>query len=286
MAAPKELDSTASIASLLGAKVRKHRQRLGWTQRELGDRVHVAHNRVAQIELATDPPTWDLCIALDAVLAAEGELTELWDHMAREKARIAFPDWAQKFMFLEAKATRICQYSAHTVLGLLQTEAYARVALRAGLPRASADEIEGKVAARINRQGLLRKAPAPLLWVILDEAVIRRPVGGPHVMYDQLGHLVEMAQTSDVIVQVMPFERGEHSVMGGSLTLLGFADGPDVAYLEGIGSAMLVESADEVTEHALAYDLAQASALTPDESITWLKTAMEDCYACTRHTST
>jgi transcriptional regulator with XRE-family HTH domain len=286
MAAPKELDPTVSLAALLGKKVRKHRERLGWTQREVGDRLNYSHNRIAQVELGTDPPTWDMCVALDAVLGANGELTELWEHMVRERAREDFPDYVQKFMLLEAKANKMYKYVVQYVPGLLQTEAYARAALTAGLPRASQEEIEEKVAARMSRQALLRKAPPPLLWVVLDEAVVRRPIGGPHTMYDQLAHVVESAQTPDVTVQIMPFERGEHAIMGGSLTLLSFTDGPDVAYEEGIESGVLVESADQVASYSLAYDLVQVRALPPDDSLALIKTAMEDTYACERHDPT
>ncbi|MEU1630196.1 helix-turn-helix transcriptional regulator [Streptomyces sp. NPDC020096] len=283
MAAPKELDPTVSLAALLGAKARKHRERLGWTQRDVGERLHFSHNRIAQVELGTDPPTWDMCVALDAVLGAGGQLTELWDHMVRERVRDQFPDGVQKYVFLEAKATRIYRYSPQIVPGLLQTEAYARAALRKGLPRAPQEEIEEKVAARMGRQHLLRKAPPPTLWAVLDEAVIRRPVGGPHTMHDQLAHIVEAAQAPDVTVQVMPFNRGEYAIMGGSLTLLSFADGPDVAYLEGIGAGILAEQPDQVTEHSLTYDLTQTQALPPDDSLALIKIAMEECYACTRH---
>jgi transcriptional regulator with XRE-family HTH domain len=283
MAAPKELDPTVSLAALLGKKVRKHRERLGWTQREVGNRLNYSHNRIAQVELGTDPPTWDMCVALDAVLGANGELTELWEHMVRERAREDFPDWVQKYVLLEAKATKIYRYSPQIVPGLLQTEAYARAALRKGLPRAPQEEIEEKVAARMSRQRLLRKAPPPLLWAVLDEAVIRRPVGGPHTMHDQLARIVEAAHAPDVTVQVMPFDRGEYAIMGGSLTLLSFADGPDMAYLEGIGPGVLVEQPDQVTEHSLTYDLAQVQALPPDDSLALIKTAMEECYTCTRH---
>lgn len=276
MAAPKELDPTTSLAALIGAKVRKHRQRVGWTQRELGDRVHVVHNRIAQIELATDPPTRDLCLALDVALEAGGDITDLWDHMAREMAREAFPDWVRKYMFLESKATKMYKYTAHIVPGLLQTEAYARAMLRAGLPFASDDQIEEKVAARMARQELLRRVNPPHLWAILDEAVIRRPVGGPQAMHDQLAHIVEAAQTPHVTLQVLPFDLGAYEILGGSLMLLSFADRPDVAYLENINSGVLVESADQVTDYSLAYDLVQVRALPPDAALAFLKTAMED----------
>ncbi|MDF3289333.1 helix-turn-helix domain-containing protein [Streptomyces silvisoli] len=283
MAAPKELDPTVSLAALLGKKLRKHRERLGWTQREVGTRLNYSHNRIAQVELGTDPPTWDMCVALDAALGAGGELTELWEHMVRERARENFPDYVQKFMLLEAKATKIFWYSPQIVPGVMQTEAYARAALRKGLPRASQEEIEEKVAARMSRQQLLRKTPPPFLWTVLDEAVIRRQVGGPHAMYDQLARIAELAESPDATVQVMPFTHGEYAIMGGSLALLSFADSPDVAYLEGVGPGVLEEEPDQVTARSLTYDHARIQALPPDASLTLIKTAMEECYACPRH---
>ncbi|MEV8566581.1 Scr1 family TA system antitoxin-like transcriptional regulator [Streptomyces sp. NPDC051322] len=272
MPAPKELDPSASLAALYGAKVRKLRVRAGWTQRELGDQIPIAHSRIAQFELGNETPPADVSGKLDVLLGADGDLVDLWVHIKRTP----IPDWARKFVAYEAGATKMLKYMAHAVPGLLQTEGYARALLRISRPRDTDPEIEALVSARMERQAILGGRVPPLLWCILDEAVIRRPVGGRAGSREQLEHLLRMARTPHVVLQVLPFDQGEHPVMGGSLTLLSFERGPDVAYTESSHSGELIESAETVAEYALAYDLLQAKALPPDASLTVIRSAMEE----------
>ncbi|MGW0560158.1 helix-turn-helix domain-containing protein [Streptomyces sp. NPDC003016] len=282
MPAPKELDPSTSLAALYGAKLRKFRLRAGWTQRELGDQVPIAHNRIAQFELGKETPPEDIDRKLDELLGADGDLTDLWGHVKRTP----FPDWVRTFMAYEARAARMFKYMAHAVPGLLQTEAYARALLRISRPRDTDAQVEVLVAARLERQAILAGGSPPLLWCILDEAVICRPVGGPAVMRDQLDHLLRMARTPHVVVQVLPFDKGEHPVMGGSLTLLGFDRRPDVAYMESSHSGQLVEASEGVAEYALAYDLLQAKALPPDESLAVIRSVREGYSGCAPHEPT
>lgn len=276
MPAPKELDPSTSLAALYGTKLRRLRTRARWTQRELGDKVPIAHNRIAQFELGKETPPADIDKKLDELLGADGDLTDLWGHVRRTP----FPDWVRTFMTYEAKAARMHKYMAHAVPGLLQTEAYARALLRISRPRDTDAQIEALVSARVERQAILGGGAPPLLWCILDEAVIRRPVGGLVVMRDQLDHLLCMAQTPHVVLQMLPFGKGEHPVMGGSLTLLGFERGQDVAYTESSHSGQLVEAPEEVAEYALAYDLLQAKALPPDESLAMIRSVVEEYSRC------
>ncbi|WP_234426617.1 helix-turn-helix domain-containing protein [Streptomyces niger] len=270
--APKELDPSTSLAALYGSKLRKLRVRAGLTQRELGDRIPLAHSRIAQFELGNETPPQDVSRRLDTLLDAGGDLTDLWEHIKRTP----YPDWARRFMEHEARATAMHKYMAHSVPGLLQTEAYAREVLRLGQPWCTAEEIEEKVATRVSRQALLQRAEPPLLWVVLDEAVIRRPVGGHAVMRDQLARVVEAAGLPRIEVQVLPFAAGGHSAMGGSLTLLSFEHASDVAYLEAGHSGELVEDRAMVARHSYRYDLVHARALPPDTSRALLQQAMEE----------
>jgi transcriptional regulator with XRE-family HTH domain len=279
--APKNLDPSASLAALYGAKLRKLRGRAGWTQRELGEKIPVAHSRIAQFELGNETPPEDVCRRLDELLGADGDLIDLWSHVRRTP----FPDWARAFMAHEAKASRMLKYMAHAVPGLLQTEAYARALVRMSRPRDSDARVDELVSARLARQAALRRPAPPLLWCVLDEAVVRRPVGGTAVMREQLAHLVHMAGTPHVVVQLLPFSKGEHPVMGGSLTILGFPNKADVAYTESSHSGELLENPEEVAEYALAYDLLQAKALPPDESMTVIRSVAREYTQCTPHQS-
>jgi transcriptional regulator with XRE-family HTH domain len=282
MPAPKELDPSTSLTALYGAKLRKLRVRSGLTQRRLGDLIPIAHSRIAQYELGKEIPPEDVNAKLDTVLEADGDLVALWGHIRRTP----IPDWARKFMEYEAKAIAMHKYMAHSVPGLLQTAAYARELLRLGQPWCTAEEIDAKVAARLGRQGLLRRPQPPLLWVVLDESVIRRPVGGPTVMRDQLNHVLEMARTPHVEVQVIPFVTGGHSAMGGSLTLLSFEKASDVAYLEAGHSGELVEDRAMVARHSYRYDLVHAQALPPEPSAALIQRAMEEYETCAAHEPT
>jgi hypothetical protein len=183
-------------------------------------------------------------------------------------------------MEYEAKSNAMHKYMAHSIPGLLQTDAYAREVLRLGQPWCTEDEIEEKVAARIRRQALLLRADPPLLWVVLDEAVIRRPVGGAAVMRDQLTAVLDASRSPLVEVQVLPFSVGGHSAMGGSLTLLSFENASDVAYLEAGHSGELVEDRAMVARHSYRYDLVHARALSPEASAALIQQAMEDFGRC------
>ncbi|MEU7107359.1 helix-turn-helix transcriptional regulator [Streptomyces sp. NPDC046215] len=272
MPAPKELDPSKSLAALYGKKLRKLRVRAGWTQRELGDQIPLAHSRIAQFELGKEVPPKDISDRLDKLLDADGDLSDLWEHVKRAP----YSDWVRKYVEYEARATAMHKYLPFHVPGLLQTEAYAREVMRAARPWFTADEIEEKVAARLARRVVLEKAEPPLLWVVLDEAVLRRPVGGPSVMREQLAYVLEASSSLHVEVQVLPFEVGAHAAMGGTLTLLSFDNSPDVAYVEGESWGDLVRDRRAVARHSHRYDLVQASALSPGASVNWVAKAMEE----------
>ncbi|WP_234540229.1 helix-turn-helix domain-containing protein [Streptomyces shenzhenensis] len=261
------------MAALFGSRVRRLRTAAGLTQAELGAAVHVVSTRITQIERASGArPTLELARALDAALVADELLVELWPYVYRE----AFPDWSRKFMAYSERAVVIREYAAHVVPGLLQTEAYARAVLSVGRTLGSKEQLEERVTARMGRQERLNASDRPELWVVLDEAVLRRPVGGPEVMREQLGRLLDAAVERQVTVQVLPFDQGEHDVMGGSLTVLTMPDGSEAAYTEGAHYGQLVEDPDEVRSFALTYDRLRAAALPPLMSLDMIRSVMED----------
>ncbi|MFG2963184.1 Scr1 family TA system antitoxin-like transcriptional regulator [Streptomyces sp. NPDC048288] len=263
------------MAALFGARVRRLRLAAGLTQAELGDRTHVVSTRITQIERASGAkPTLELARALDVALGADDLLVELWPYVYRE----TFPDWSRKFMEYSERAMAIRQYAAHVVPGLLQTEAYARAVLSVGRTLGSKEQLEERVAARMGRQGRLGAADRPELWVVLDEAVLRRPVGGPEVMREQLERLLDGVAERHVTVQVLPFNQGEHDVMGGSLTVLTMPDDSEAAYTEGAHFGQLVEDPHEVRSFALTYDRLRAAALPPLMSLDMIRSVMEDSH--------
>lgn len=267
------IDPSTSMAALFGSRVRRLRMAAGLTQAELGVKAHVVSTRITQIERASGArPTLELARALDVALDADDLLVDLWPYVYRE----AFPDWFRKFMEYAARAVIIREYAAHVVPGLLQTEDYARALLRVGRTLGSEEQLEERVSLRMGRQERLCTPDRPELWAVLDEAVLRRPVGGHVVMREQLARLLGTTAEPHVTVQVLPFDQGEHDVLGGSLTVLTMPDGSEVAYTEGAHYGQLIEDPDEVRSFALSYDRLRAAALPPLMSLDMIRSVMED----------
>ncbi|MFD8202096.1 helix-turn-helix domain-containing protein [Streptomyces sp. NPDC059701] len=260
------------MAALFGARVRRLRTAAGLTQAELGARTHVVGTRITQIERASGAkPTLELARALDAALGADDLLVELWPYVYRE----AFPDWSRSFIGHAERAVSIREYASHLVPGLLQTEEYARAVLSVGLTLSGAEQLEERISARMGRQQRLGAPDRPELWVVLDEAVLKRPIGGRAVMRAQLERVVEAAAERHIKVQVLPFDQGEHDAMGGSLTILTLPDGSEVAYTEGAHYGQLVEDPAEVRRFSLTYDRLRADALPPLMSLDMIRSVME-----------
>jgi hypothetical protein len=175
-----------------------------------------------------------------------------WWHSFRD----VLPDWFSAFVSLEGEASIIRAYEPHYVPGLLQTPAYARAVLRAGLPHAAATEIERLVDLRIERQALLGRAEAPLLWVVIDETVLRRPIGGRAVMREQIEALIDATDRPNVRLQVMPFAAGPHSAMYGPFHIFRFQlqELPDIAYTESLVGGVYFDERDDVSTFLEALD--------------------------------
>ena len=150
--------------------------------------------------------------------------------------------------------------------GLLQTEDYARAVIRADKPRDSDESVARAVTARLDRQELLTRDQAPLLWYILDEAIIRRMVGGPAVMDAQLARLIALAGRPGVVIQVLPFGARIHAGSNGPIMIFEFADAPATCYTECYGGGRIVEARDEVARLTTVVNMVRASALPPEES--------------------
>lgn len=275
----KEIAPEASMAALFGSQVRRLRTAAGLTQAQLGAMTHVVSTRITQVERSSGAkPTLDLARALDTALGADGLLVDLWPHVYRE----SFPDWSRTFMAYSAQATVICEYASHVVPGLLQTEDYARALLSVGLSHRDKEQLEERLAARLERQKRLVSADPPELLVILDEAVLRRPIGGEAVTGEQLARVLEAADQPHITVQVLPFDQGEHDMLGGSLTVLTLPNGSEVAYTEGAHHGQLFEDPHDVGRLAVTYDRLRAVALPSRRSLGMIRSVMEDDYRDTK----
>jgi transcriptional regulator with XRE-family HTH domain len=273
---PRNVDPTRSARHLFGAEQRRHRLGNEMSLDRLAEVVNYSKTHLHAIEMGERVPWPPLPAKLDAAFGTSGLFDGLWHVIEREQ----YPDRYQRFMELLVQATDILFYATHLVPGMLQTEAYARAVLRVGHPEASDEEVEEQVALRISRQGRLAGEAPPVVWALLDEAVLRRPIGGAAVRREQCAKLLPLADTLHTTVQVVPFEHGEHPFLGGSLTLLSLPNRTTVAYAESFASGELIDAPAAVRKYQRAYDRLRAQALSPSESATKIRAVVEECGPC------
>lgn len=272
MAGPKDLDPSSSPRALLGAELRHAREKAGLSQDELGQPLFVSGSFIGQLEAGTRRMHLEYARQIDEILGANG----FFERNCKALAKSRYPDHFAEAAEAEAIATAIREYAALLIPGLLQTEGYARAVFRAYQPTATEDVIDELVAARLERARLLADPTTPLLWAVLDEAVLRRKVGGVQVMAGALRHVATLARRHRIIVQVLPFDAEAHASMTGALTLLDFEEAPPLAFIEGPSMGRLEDDPATVTRHQLTYDLLRASALAPQESLALIESVAED----------
>ncbi len=181
------------------------------------------------------------------------------------------------YLGLESAASEIRIYEVNLVPGLLQTEEYARAVLAAGMVDRPRSDIERQVAVKMERQRLTRTSP-PELWAVLDEAALRRQVGGPEVMRVQLEYLRELGGLRNVRLQVIPFGGGAHPAMGRPFVILAFVEeaDPDVVYLKNLTGALWVENVEEVDRYNVFFNHLQATALSFDDSAALIAAVLKE----------
>ncbi len=187
------------------------------------------------------------------------------------------PTWFQAYLGLEAAAARIRIYEVQFVPGLLQTPEYTRAVARLTLGTERSDaEVEQVVALRRTRQQVLERDPPVRLWAVIEEAVLRRPIGGPQVLRDQLEALIEAARKPNVTLQIIPLDSPGHVATGGAFTILRFPepDLPDIVYLEHLTSALYLDKRDDLDAYALTHDLLAANGPPPQLAESQLTTLL------------
>ncbi|MGW0879797.1 helix-turn-helix domain-containing protein [Streptomyces sp. NPDC002671] len=272
MAGPKDLDPSSSPRALLGAELRHAREKAGLSQEELGQRLFVSGSFIGQLEAGTRRMQREYARLLDEVLGTG----DFFQRNCGAAAKSRYPEHFAEAAEAEAIATAIREYAPMLIPGLLQTPDYARAVCEAHQPTAPEEEIEHLVTARMERTRLLDDPTKPLLWVVLDEAALRRVTGGPAVMAEALRHIVSLVQRRRVIVQVLPFTEGAHASMGGALKLMTFDGAPPLVYFEGPGTGRLEDDPATVTRYELAYDFLEATALSTRHSLALIESVAED----------
>ena len=255
----------------IGKQVKVLRERGEFTQKELGDRLGYSEDLVSSIERGRRTPQREFLNAADELLSAGGLLKAAIEDVerakAKAKARVRHPAWFRDYARLEADAVEINFYNNHDIPGLLQTERRARALYDMRKPLLDEDTIEQRVASRLGRQKVLTRWPPPMVTAVIEEAVLRRPLGGWEVHKEQLEQVIKLGQLRSVELQVMPLDRTEHAGMGGPFVLLTPKGKPQVGYTEVQSNTRLVTDLEEVRILAARYGSIRAQALTPRESM-------------------
>jgi transcriptional regulator with XRE-family HTH domain len=259
----------------LASELRRLRAGAELTREDVADRTGIDRATLYRIETArARPQARTLRALLELYGADEAKRDELLD-LARGAARRGWlspydlPAQYTMYIGFEAEAASLLNFECSHVPGLLQTEDYARAAIRRGMPDGSREDIENRIRARIGRQELLHGNSPLKLWAIADEAVLRRLVGGRAVMRAQLDHIAEMADLPNVTFQVIPFSAGAHPGMSGEFVILRFEEpvGADVVYIESMAGDLFLEEPGEIGRYATTFEHLRALALPPDASV-------------------
>ncbi|WP_371598735.1 helix-turn-helix domain-containing protein [Streptomyces sp. NBC_00564] len=266
----RELDPSASPLDYFGSELRRQREAAGLRQGQLGDVIFCTGSLIGQVETAHKVPTREFAERIDAALMTDGAFSRLVGLVLRSQ----LPSWFQQYAEMEARAEYISTYQCQLVYGLLQTEAYARAVL--GVEQAN--KLDEMVAARMERQRILKRDHPPVVWTVLDEAVLYREIGGKGVMREQLAHLLGLFGQPWMELQVLPFSAGEHAGMMGSFTLLRFDDDPALHYNESYDSGHMTANPQVIRERSVGYARLQAEALSPRESAALIARVMEERY--------
>jgi transcriptional regulator with XRE-family HTH domain len=259
----KRQRKNASAMKLVGAQLAMFREFAGLTQRELAERVCVHEETIASVEQGRRPLKPDLAKALDRVLDTKKALHTAVENMPEIDL---IPAWAEQYMDIEAEAIALSWFENQVLPGLLQTKSYARAVFRTRIPAFSEDEIDAQVAARLERQEILRRKTPPNLSFILSEAIVRDRLGGDAVYREMLRNLRTCADLPGVTIQIMPLGRETHAGLTGPFILLETPDHQHLAYTETQRGSQLISDPDEVSILAQKYAMLRTQALNPEET--------------------
>jgi hypothetical protein len=271
----------------LGAHLRALRRAAGLTRDQAGYRIRGSESKISRMELGRvsfkERDVTDL-LKLYGVddpvehhrvltLAREANAPSWWHAYAD-----VLDTWFQNYLDLEQAAELIRTYEVQFVPGLLQTDAYARAVIRLGHDTASPGEIDRRARLRMARKQVLERPDAPRLWAVLDEAVLRRPIGGRAVLREQIESLITACDSPNVRLQVMPFESGGHAAAGGAFSILRFPHDklPDVVYIEHLTSGLYLEKREEVDHYAAAIGRLFIEAEHPSRTPIFLRKILDE----------
>ena len=262
---------------LLGAQLRRLREERNVTREDAGYAIRSSESKISRLELGrVGFKERDVADLLSLYGVEDADERDALLALAREANQPGWwqrygdilPGWFQAYVGLEAAASLIRTYEVQFIPGLLQTEDYARAVILLANGSQPKEEIDRRVQLRMERQHTLTRTSPPRFWAIIDEAVLRRPIGGSAAMRSQLEHLAKVAELPNVTLQVIPFGFGGHAGAGGAFTLLRFPDQtmPDVVYIEQLTSALYLDKREDVDTYLESMERLSVEADTPARS--------------------
>lgn len=272
---------------LLGAQLRRLREAKRISLEDAGNVIRASHSKISRMETGRvgfkDRDVVDLLTFYGVTDEKEREQLRVLASRANAQGwwhdySDILPNWFEAYVGLEEAARQIRAYEVQFVPGLLQTPDYVRAVTLLGFTNAPTREIDRRVGLRLARQVVLTRPNPPNIWAVLDEAVLRRPIGGPDVTRAQLKHLIEMTQRPNVTIQIIPFDAGGHAAAGGPFSILRFAepDLPDVVYLEQLASALYLDKQETVDNYLMVMERLCIEAATPANSIKLLRAMLKE----------
>jgi transcriptional regulator with XRE-family HTH domain len=285
---PQPLVTTVRMRRL-GSELRKLRENAGYTIDQAAGHLECSPSRVSRIETGkSQPPKQrEMRDLLELYGVRDSRTCEALLQLAKEAAQPgwynqfedAFPPRFGSYIGLESEASSLRAFDNQLIHGLLQTVDYARAVLSATLPGEAPTTIDRLLELRIARQQILgRKDPSFNLWAIMDENVLRRPIGGTAVMRGQVARLLEASEAPNVNLQVLPFDKGAHPGLDGPFFLLGFPEptDPDVVYVESQAGNAYLEQPHQISQLTMRFNLLVAAALDPGETASFLQQIAEE----------
>ncbi|CAM5466423.1 MULTISPECIES: helix-turn-helix transcriptional regulator [Streptomyces] len=252
-----------AVVATVGRQLKLRREAVGMRAGEFGKAVGYGEDLVYKIESGKRIPRQEYLDRADEVLGAGGLIAAAWEDVKR----VRYPKRVRELGQLEARAVEIALYECHIIPGLLQTPEHARSVIGAAQPPYSPDDAERMVAARLARQSVFQRSPAPAMSFVLEEGVLRRPIGGTMAWRQQLERLLEVGRSHHVVLQVMPMDCDTHSGLDGRIELLKFPDGTAVGRSEGAFNGRPTHEPKHLRILELRYGTIRAQALSPRESL-------------------
>ncbi|ANP55829.1 transcriptional regulator with XRE-family HTH domain [Streptomyces griseochromogenes] len=252
-----------AVIATVGRRLKLRREAVGMRAAGFGDAVGYGEDLVYKIEGGKRIPRQEYLNKADEVLKAGGLIAATWEDVKK----VRYPKKVRELAKLEAQAVEIGVYECISINGLLQTPDHARALFEAWQPAYSEDDLERVLSARMARRSVFERSPAPSLGFVLEEAVLRRCVGGTMVWHQQLEHLLEVGRLRNVTLQVMPTNSGAHPGLGGRVEILKFPDGTAVGRSDGAFNGRPTSDPKQLRILELRYGAIRAQALPPQESL-------------------